>query len=780
MADIKKLFRLNTVFYKLVASNLILILVSISALGFGSYWYFSANFNQQVERVNARMLYHLRDMIDKNVLLETEQLYVDLIMGPARNLDVTAMFDQDLAGNHSRLYSIHLYLNQLSTGYGDLVESIDIYYPQAGAKVSSSAGGITLSGPELHPEWMKEIKENSGGKNALWYKEGAADADGNGPALERLVFVRAYPIAAVGDHAGGYIAIRLKPEAVNRYLQPDGAEDRSVFLLFDKSGQLMVHSKGDPGLPPEPTAGMYRLVQETAGEIGHFRDGDGSEWMVSYTTLPDSGWRLVNLTPMDQYYEKSYAIRNTLMLLCAVVVAMGMVISNLFTLRIYNPIKTMVRSIRNSFSGLAIPPAKGENELKLIDHVINHLSLKVNELERTFEENMPLVKHHLITGLMERTVTGQEELQELLRLLGMSWAGSYYCCVLIEPDPAEMSKLSTENAQFIPYSLIRQIESNSGGGMSFLATALPQYRIGIILAAESAERKGTLQILHQLHGYLLDHYMIPSAIAYGEWVINPLDLYVSAREAEAAFAYRYFMPETVLLNGAELMERERQDVPMDEGELKVFSRVLRTGDVEQVARFLKDWTRAFQAGGYRAEAGHQRLRELAGEVRAYIRELNLPSNEILQAAPLLEQFKQVRNVHQMAGWLEACVQAVYRFLADKQKAKGNTVMMEVMDYIKQHYHQDISLDTAAEYVSLSPRYLSKVFKEETGHNFTDYVTRVRLERAVELILHSEETVEQIGKLSGFNSAGYFIKKFKEQYGVTPGIYKSLHGSAPES
>lgn len=757
-----------------MASYLVLILVSISALGFGSYWYFSDNFNRQVERVNARMLVHLRDMIDKNVLRRTEQIYVDLIMGPGRNPDVLAMFEQPLSGSHSRLYGIHRYLQQLSTGYDDLVESIDIFYPHAGALVSS-AEGITLSQPEWTADWIQEMAGNAEGKNAAWVKRNVPGE--KGAALEQLVFVRAYPIAAEADKAGGFIAIRLKPDAVNRYLQPAGGEDRGSFLLLDRGGRLMSQVKGDPELTPELTDDITGRMRGAAGENGHFLGGGGSSWMVSYSALQESGWKLVHLTPLDQYYEKSRAIRNTLLLLCAAVVVLGVLISNLFSLSIYNPIKTMVRRIRNGFTGLPLPQGQDHNELKVIDHVIHHLSLKVNEWERTFEDNKPLVKHHLITGLMERTLTGREEFNELLRLLNLPWSGAYFCCMLVEPDPEDMSRLSTENAQFIPYSLVRQIESHSGGGLSFLATALPHGRVGIILAADAAEHKHIRRIAHQLHAYLMDPYGISSAVAYGEWVGSPMDLYVSAREAGAALAYRYFMPEAVMLGGPELAERERQDIPMDENELQVFSRLLRAGDPEQVERFLQDWTRGFRSGPYRAETGHQRLRELAGELRAYMRELNIPSRDILHS-DVLEAFKQARNIHRMTEWLLRCVQAVYRYLADKQKAKGNTVMAEVMDYIKRHYRSDISLDSAAEYVSLSPRYLSKVFKDETGHNFTDYVTRVRLESALELILHSEETVEYIARSSGFNSAGYFIKKFKEQYGVTPGMYKNLHGSRP--
>jgi AraC-like DNA-binding protein len=83
----------------------------------------------------------------------------------------------------------------------------------------------------------------------------------------------------------------------------------------------------------------------------------------------------------------------------------------------------------------------------------------------------------------------------------------------------------------------------------------------------------------------------------------------------------------------------------------------------------------------------------------------------------------------------------------------------------------LSLQIVSERVSLHPRYLSQLFKEETGVNFVDYINRRRLEAAAQLIKTSDLNVEQIAGSVGFNTPAYFIKKFKEAYGVTPKTYK---------
>jgi two-component system response regulator YesN len=65
--------------------------------------------------------------------------------------------------------------------------------------------------------------------------------------------------------------------------------------------------------------------------------------------------------------------------------------------------------------------------------------------------------------------------------------------------------------------------------------------------------------------------------------------------------------------------------------------------------------------------------------------------------------------------------------------KYSSTLARIIDYVNKYYKENISLDTAAEKINLSSKYLSSYFKKETGENFVDYVTKVRVEKAKELI-----------------------------------------------
>ncbi|MDD6328635.1 MAG: response regulator [Lachnospiraceae bacterium] len=106
-----------------------------------------------------------------------------------------------------------------------------------------------------------------------------------------------------------------------------------------------------------------------------------------------------------------------------------------------------------------------------------------------------------------------------------------------------------------------------------------------------------------------------------------------------------------------------------------------------------------------------------------------------------------------------------------QSKKEVGMIENALEYIRENYNKDISLVDVARKVDISPYYFSKVFKDETGHNFIEYLTNLRIEKAKELLLLSELSMKEIGVMVGYADPNYFSRSFKKHVGVTPTEYK---------
>lgn len=95
----------------------------------------------------------------------------------------------------------------------------------------------------------------------------------------------------------------------------------------------------------------------------------------------------------------------------------------------------------------------------------------------------------------------------------------------------------------------------------------------------------------------------------------------------------------------------------------------------------------------------------------------------------------------------------------------------VRDYIKMHYEEKLSLESVADQVFLSPAYLSRLFKQETGQNFKEYLLEVRIGAAKRMLCEECFNISQIAEMTGLGNSKYFSRVFREKTGQTPSEYR---------
>lgn len=94
-------------------------------------------------------------------------------------------------------------------------------------------------------------------------------------------------------------------------------------------------------------------------------------------------------------------------------------------------------------------------------------------------------------------------------------------------------------------------------------------------------------------------------------------------------------------------------------------------------------------------------------------------------------------------------------------------------FIREHYTEEISLERVAGEVNLTPYYYSKIFKRLTGETVGDYLTRVRMERAKELLANPNVSIKEACFAAGYNDPNYFSRVFKKVTGQTPSEYRAV-------
>jgi AraC-like DNA-binding protein len=108
---------------------------------------------------------------------------------------------------------------------------------------------------------------------------------------------------------------------------------------------------------------------------------------------------------------------------------------------------------------------------------------------------------------------------------------------------------------------------------------------------------------------------------------------------------------------------------------------------------------------------------------------------------------------------------------NKENRNVNLIIEKLLNYIQENYAKDLSLEELAEIAGLSVQYFSKVFKDYTQMTLVPYLTEIRMEKAVDMLIHTDKSVMEIAELVGYRNAQYFIRVFNKKFSISPMQYR---------
>lgn len=134
--------------------------------------------------------------------------------------------------------------------------------------------------------------------------------------------------------------------------------------------------------------------------------------------------------------------------------------------------------------------------------------------------------------------------------------------------------------------------------------------------------------------------------------------------------------------------------------------------------------------------------------------------------------KYTGNIEQIKQWMIQFADSVTSKVLTLKKEIGGAAFNDILRYIDTYYYEKIDLELLSKKFFFSREYISKQFKKNLGENFVEYITRLRLEKAKELLHDDNLKLQNISCMIGFNDLSYFSKVFKKQYGLSPTEYKA--------
>lgn len=754
----------NSVFANLAISYISIVLVIVLLLCSIFYVYFSRNYKEELRDRNQLILENTAQTIETAVFERAHQIYLDISLN--QNINVRLLADSSLRSNHSKVIDLQEFLKSEVISNSDVVQAVHLYYPGQNVMLSSLYGLNFNADQDSRITnlafWIDGMRSNK--QSSLWTPTRLVPKDiysnlSDGGSNALMTYAHSYPFQVSGENSDVIIAIDVKESAISAIIQNMMPSQYEGTFILNHSGNTI--SDADKGKLVQGDYDTSKIRGEAKSYSGTI---DQNSHVVSYQTLPSTGWKIFSVVPSSSFYEKSIFIQKLILSICLLAILVGIVLSGILARANYSPIKRLTAKIR----GLMDHSSEHvTNEYRLIDTAFVKLNDKVNSLEETLEANSSVIKHNVVLNLLHNCYTREEWVEEL-SFLGLSNEYNRYCCLILDSSEA-FSRLSSRNMQYAVYRIINQLEAASLSNSRIIAEALPDKKVVIIVCANQESE----DLLEQISQFVIsegqEQFCLDVQISWGCWVHEMTDVHRSYIEAQTLMKYVYFQPDTSILKDRKLLNRENSPDQIPQAILAKFKDKLHARQPQELVTAIEQLVTVMREGMYAADHCRFVLANTVFVYSDYLKSVRYKNPE-QENLDLYNQYVGLHNILSFQKWLVDSATGFIAHMENRNSERAVSSIELAKQYIHDHLSGDLSLEAVSTKVLLSPKYLSTLFKEEIGVTYTEYVTSHRMEKAKALLGQNNMTIEQIANTVGYATAAYFIKRFKEMHGCTPGNY----------
>lgn len=428
-----------------------------------------------------------------------------------------------------------------------------------------------------------------------------------------------------------------------------------------------------------------------------------------------------------------------------------------------------------------LKPINGETLLQEIDSVAEIIlgKQKEKEIREKYQKEMEENSLRDQMDLFQHLVTGDCSMEELLSVAGkldLKIMAPWYSIVLLKIQSMKHDYEEYSGSIVVVDERIAKLAEpehvlifdRALEGRAFLFKADSEEE----LLAYQKEYLGDVKEV--LSGYANLRYFG----GIGTPVNRLREIPASFEDASHAFAHRYLVAESCILDSSLLMQEgaaEQEDFrisavnpeQIDRAKMQEF---LRTGDLDEVIYFVDEFFGKLDGGAMKSRIFRQYITmDAYFSIVDFLKGLGLQKDEIEapdQDSSILQDEKSAMD------YIVRIMEKALVLREKKASSRYEDVVSEVIHYIEDNYAQEeLSLNLLASHVNFSPNHLSMIFSQQTGQTLIRYLTDYRMNRAKELLRCSSKKSSVISMEVGYKDPHYFSYLFKKTQGMTPTQYR---------
>ena len=650
-------------------------------------------------------------------------------------------------------------LLDLERGF-DFIQSIYLYNEGYSDLVYDTGRVVRRFEDFYDTDWHTAIADNVSTQRIMEYRE-YADPFG----------VRREAITVVYRRNGIWLVINISPQALLDVNLQNSRMQCRRFLLKRSLGKVISADMYRQDAVGSVLADYILGSQMSDGQYEVINVAEGNQLAV-YADAPYTGWMFVHVVPMADLDESLRLMRRTATLAIPLSLLLVILLVPLFTKSMYSPIKTLVRIARSGQHADGTFPRF--SDIAVVANRMGALRAENRTLVQRLEVALPASKERFLSHLLRFDVEDMERTREQYHFYGCSFPEYEYRVVIFQLLDDRVGD-SSEHDIYIYRLFLRECADRLlGEERRGFAVEGPDDQVLIAFHMPQQCDEELSEFIHSLVSEIRKEIDNRFFIAVGETAPHIYSLEISYRSAMQALDYKKIR---------------------DSGSIVYFDRIPHGSgtQAEKLSDYEQKLTKAFYDGD--VPEIRRILDSVFGTIVAYQDDLSVEDVSIFyermlsvicdaaekRSTSAVKDFRPLRYADILQRGHREEIRVFLRNLAEHAMALGTDRQLDQIpvavraarEYVEENFNDPrLCLQSVADHVNLNPAYLSRLFKETLGSKFTNYVTALRMQQAMELLKTTAFRIYEIASLAGYPNGTYFTSVFKKHIGMTPEEYRN--------
>lgn len=761
-------------FYKYFLSYIILIVVILAIVGIVVYTNFLLALQTEIEISNVSALTHVKNTMDMR-LREMERTVVNI--NSNENLKPYKITE---GGLDSLEAAKELGKYKSSNGF---IYDIALYCDYRGNERIFTPNTYT----DLDTFFSYVYKYEKWGKDNLVHLKDAA------------VFPQMIPVEPVqmnkSDDGGKIFATYVYPLPLNS----NNSRSVALFMIDNNVLKDMMRSA------IKESAGYVYILNEQNNQVAYLEEGkdnlSSSDILAAVnkiTTQKDineivlkgnkysfvklkseyNQWSYITVVPNNQFMQKVYMNRKTFNLVIFITLLLGAVLAFTFAKGNYKPLRKLLDTV---------PPRSGNlraegyiDEFEYISSTINAFSRENTGLVNQLRSKARMMKGELLLRLLKGKPVDLDDINSMCEISGVRLGYPYFTVlVFLIDDYSRFKKENDEKTQnLIMFSINNVLEElaqevGCGYGVELIDDR------GITLLLNSKEEYNRERYISELAFKTKDlfkqHFGLTLTVGVGNTYDDIVKIHESFLEANRAVYYRLIKGyDHVIFYEEEKDNKEmKYRYPADlETELILAMKQGKSSETERITKEI----RSYLVESVMSPESIQcicfsiinAVFKCLDEMNVEVKDCFSDERESLFAQPF-------ETVDDLGERLMVFSNKICNYIEQQKESRNFGLRDKILKFINEHYNDSgLCLEViAAECGGLSPSYVSRYYKDQTGYPLMQYIDMLRMNKAKQLLKETSLPLKEVINQVGYMDESNFIRKFKKKEGVTPTQYRNM-------